>query len=66
MREAEPRFALHGTLGSYVKYGVDKQEAALLAGETPERPNWGEESEQEWGLLHTEINGKKSAENIQA
>ena len=48
MREAEPRFALHGTLGSYVKYGVDKQEAALLAGEIPERPNWGEESEQEW------------------
>ena len=59
MREAEPRFTLHGTLGSYVKYGVDKQEAALLAGETPERPNWGEESEQEWGLLHTEINGKE-------
>ena len=59
MREAEPRFALHGTLGSYVKYGVDKQEAALLAGEIPERPNWGEESEQEWGLLHTEINGKE-------
>lgn len=59
MREAEPRFALHGTLGSYVKYGVDKQEAALLAGEIPERPNWGEESEQEWGLLHTEIDGKE-------
>lgn len=22
-------------------------------------PNWGEESEQEWGLLHTEMNGKE-------
>lgn len=59
MREAEPRFMLHGTLGSYVKYGVDKQEAALLAGEIPGGPNWGEESEQEWGLLHTEMNGKE-------
>ena len=59
MREAEPRFMLHGTLGSYVKYGVDKQEAALLDGEMPGSPNWGEESEQEWGLLHTEMNGKE-------
>lgn len=54
MREAEPRFVLHGTRGSFVKHGVDKQEAALLAGEMPNRPHWGEESEQEWGLLHTE------------
>lgn len=57
MREAEPRFTLHGTLGSYVKYGVDKQEAALLRGEMPNQPRWGEESEQEWGLIHTEIDG---------
>lgn len=59
MREAEPRFVLHGTLGSYVKYGVDKQEAALLAGEIPNRSHWGEETEQEWGLLHTEIDGQE-------
>ena len=55
MREAEPRFVLHGTLGSYVKHGVDKQEAALLRGEMPDQPHWGEETEEEWGLIHTEI-----------
>lgn len=62
MRQAEPRFVLHGTLGSFVKYGVDKQEAALLNGETPDKPHWGAETEQEWGLLHTEIDGKEVCE----
>lgn len=63
MREAEPRFVLHGTLGSFVKHGVDKQEAALLAGQSPDQPHWGEETEQEWGLLHTEQGGKESCGN---
>lgn len=55
MREAEPRFVLHGTLGSFVKYGVDKQEAALIRGEMPDQAHWGEETEDELGLIHTEI-----------
>lgn len=55
MREAEPRFVLHGILGSFVKYGVDKQEAALLRGEMPDQPCWGEETEAELGWIHTEI-----------
>ena len=55
MREAEPRFVLHGTLGSFVKCGTDKQEAALLRGEMPDQPCWGEETEAELGWIHTEI-----------
>ena len=35
-----PRFRVHGTQGSYVKYGLDPQEARLKAGETP-APEWG-------------------------
>lgn len=58
MREPEPRFTVHGTLGSFIKYGVDKQEAALLDGEMPNQPHWGEESSTDWGLLHTEINNE--------
>ncbi len=53
MCEPEPRFVLHGTQGSYVKHGVDKQEAALLDGQMPDRPHWGEETEAEWGILRT-------------
>ena len=36
-----PRFELHGTRGSYLKYGLDPQEEALKAGGTPGAPGWG-------------------------
>ncbi|OBX37606.1 oxidoreductase [Halomonas elongata] len=38
--EPTPRFAVYGTQGSFVKYGLDPQEAWLKAGETPEE-GWG-------------------------
>jgi predicted dehydrogenase len=38
-----PRFAAHGTLGSYVKHGLDPQEDALKRGEAPGSPGWGED-----------------------
>lgn len=40
--EPTPRFRLHGTQGSYVKYGLDPQEDRLKAGEIP-APQWGED-----------------------
>ena len=58
MCESEPRFVLHGTEGSFVKYGLDRQEADLNAGLMPDSPNWGVEDESIWGLLHTEKEGK--------
>ena len=35
-----PRFALHGTLGSFVSRGLDPQEAALKAGADPRAPGF--------------------------
>ena len=46
-----PRFALHGTSGSFVKYGLDTQEAALKAGRGPGDTGFGQSSED--GLLTT-------------
>lgn len=57
MCENEPRFVLHGTEGSYVKYGLDPQEAALTEGLLPDTSRWGEEDAACWGLLHTEKDG---------
>ena len=57
MCENEPRFVLHGTEGSYVKYGLDPQEADLTKGILPDTPRWGEEDKSQWGILHTEKNG---------
>lgn len=37
------RFAVHGTAGSYLKHGLDTQEAQLRAGVAPGAPSWGED-----------------------
>ena len=36
-----PRYIVHGTRGSYVKYGVDPQEDALRTGARPGGEGWG-------------------------
>jgi predicted dehydrogenase len=36
-----PRFALHGTAGSWIKSGLDPQESQLLAGLRPGDADWG-------------------------
>ncbi len=46
-----PRFLVHGTRGTYSKYGMDPQENALKAGGLPGTPGWGEEEEALWGTL---------------
>src|SRR5213080_822453 len=46
-----PSFALHGTKGSFVKYGLDPQEAALKAGRTPDEPDWDVEPAELYGKL---------------
>jgi len=57
VREPGPRYLLHGTHGSYVKYGIDPQELALAQGGDPTSPDWGKEAEEWWGVLHTEEEG---------
>lgn len=39
--EARPRFAAHGTAGSFVKYGLDPQEAQLKSGRGPHEEGFG-------------------------
>jgi len=55
-REPGPRYVVHGTKGSFVKYGGDPQEAALIAGRTPAENGWGKESREAWGTLNTMVN----------
>jgi len=46
-----PRFVVHGTMGSFVKWGLDPQEDALKAGGTYSDPGFGEEPASQWGEL---------------
>lgn len=52
-----PTFQIHGTKGSFVKYGLDVQEENLNNGKIPNTPDWGKEPEKIWGRLITEYNG---------
>ena len=57
VRESGPRFILHGTEGSFLKWGLDPQEDELKKGTLPNAPGWGAEPEAEWGLLNTTLGG---------
>jgi predicted dehydrogenase len=50
-----PHLLVHGTKGSFVKYGMDPQEARLRGDNVPQGfdwgADWGEESEEWWGTL---------------
>jgi predicted dehydrogenase len=48
---AGARFTLHGTLGSYEKWGLDPQENALKAGQRFESAGFGSEPPNAWGVL---------------
>ncbi len=52
--DAAPRFLLHGTRGSYKKYGLDPQEPTLVGGAKVPRMGEGEwlaEPESQWGTF---------------
>lgn len=48
-----PRFALHGTLASFVKSGIDPQEEVLRAGGSPADAGYGVEAATAYGTLVT-------------
>lgn len=57
IREETPRYYIHGTKGSFIKYGLDPQEEALKIGLSPTTPRWGMDEEATYGLLSTDLNG---------
>lgn len=57
VREPGPRYILHGTEGSFMKYGLDPQEQALKEKKIPGGPGWGAEGKEWWGKLNTTVEG---------
>jgi predicted dehydrogenase len=64
VREPLPSFILHGSMGSFLKWRADVQEAHLQEGKTPGTPDWGIEPVTERGLLHTESGGEVIRETV--
>lgn len=51
VRQAGPRFQVHGDKGSFIKYGMDPQEGALQQGRCPGDAGWGIEEERYHGQI---------------
>ncbi|RED99820.1 Gfo/Idh/MocA family oxidoreductase [Marinoscillum furvescens] len=63
-REPTPEFAFYGRKGTFLKSRSDVQEDQLQAGMKPDDPAYGLESDDDKGLLHTEVEGEIIKENI--
>lgn len=57
VREPGPKYVLHGTNGTFRKFGTDPQEELLKRGEKPGTPGWGKEAESNWGMIHADVKG---------
>jgi scyllo-inositol 2-dehydrogenase (NADP+) len=57
VKDQGPKYIVHGTLGSFTKYGMDVQEDHLVSGLHPGQAGFGLESSQFYGKLKTQISG---------
>lgn len=47
-----PHFMVNGRNGSFIKYNMDVQENALIAGKRPPLEDWGKDAEEHYGTLY--------------
>lgn len=64
VRGSGPHFQVHGSSGSFIKYGLDPQEDALRAGLRPGAASWGLEPEAAYGELSLDRAGALVTEKI--
>jgi len=60
VKEAGPRFQLHGTLGSFLKYGLDPQEGRLKEKASSSLKGIGRDKKQDFGILNCVVDGETS------
>jgi scyllo-inositol 2-dehydrogenase (NADP+) len=65
VREDSPRYIIHGSKSSFVKYGIDIQEDQLKAGVMPIGTAFGIEPAIQQGMLYTEKNKTPFTEKIE-
>ena len=58
-----PKYEVHGFHGSFIKYGCDPQEQALINGTSPLDTHFGEENIKDYGTLVQMEEGRKTTRN---
>ena len=66
VKDAGPRYIIHGEKGSFQKFGIDPQEELMKQGKLPEGDNWGTEPAEEWGALVYDKNNEEVAELVES
>jgi scyllo-inositol 2-dehydrogenase (NADP+) len=64
VKEEGPRYIMHGTNGSFLKWGIDPQEEILKTGVLPGGDEWGKEDESKWGILNVWNNNIEQVQRI--
>ena len=64
VRAPGPRYAVHGTLGSFVKHGIDPQEDALKAGMRPGDAGWGHDAPAAWATVTAADGTSRAVETV--
>ncbi|MGR3809634.1 Gfo/Idh/MocA family oxidoreductase [Jiulongibacter sp. NS-SX5] len=64
VKDFEPRYSIHGTKGSFIKYGLDQQEDHLKAGYLPGMQGFGIEPTEFDGKLTTNLAGMEMKATI--
>ncbi|WP_338759758.1 oxidoreductase [Massilia sp. METH4] len=64
VRAPGPRYQVHGTLGSFVKHGIDPQEDALKAGKRPGDPGWGLDNPESYATITAADGSRRSVATL--
>lgn len=59
-----PKYEIHGTEGSFIKFGHDSQEQALIRGEAPTQKDFGKEPETFHGKIMTKNEGIRTIPSL--
>ncbi len=65
VKNAGPRFIIHGEYGTFTKFGIDPQEEQLKAGKLPQGEDWGREPIEDWGTIVYEKDGEEFEELVE-
>lgn len=59
-----PHYMVNGRTGTFIKYGMDVQENALIAGKRPPMEDWGQDLAEDYGMLYTIENGEERSVKV--
>ncbi|MGM0641426.1 MAG: Gfo/Idh/MocA family oxidoreductase [Thermotogota bacterium] len=60
-----PKYIIKGLNGTFIKYGTDVQEDQLKEKITPDNPNYGKDTESNWGIINYIENEQDKSEKIE-